>query len=320
MLWLKRNLDLVAAILVGVILTGLGGWYVWNKKSQSDSLDEELAKAKRELDRLTLEVKPSPNQQNLTACRKDMDEAVRYSEDCRKLFLPTPTDPLTSQTFRSLLENTVAELRRTAAQNSVDLVTNYNFSFEAQIRPVSFQQATLKPMAEQLAEISTICRALFKARVHRLELIRRVAVSEKDSSSAAEILPNVAFQSDKATGMAVWPYEFTFECFSGELAAGLNELRQAPRMLLIKSINVQPSATTSTVAIGNLPDAAAPGTPSGRPAFRGGPRNLPAAPGSAPKTTELKPALTENLLTVTLMIHVVKPDHMVKSEGRPFNR
>ena len=26
MLWLKRNLDLVAAVLVGVILTGLGGW------------------------------------------------------------------------------------------------------------------------------------------------------------------------------------------------------------------------------------------------------------------------------------------------------
>lgn len=298
MLWLKRNLVLVAAILAGALLAIFGGIYVFNNFSTNKNLDEELGKTKAELDRLT-GAKPTVNRENVEAARKDVEQARKYSEECRKLFPPTPYQPVNSQTFKSMLETTLADLRRTGQQSGVDMVSNYNFSFEGEIRQLRFQQDTLKPLSEELDEIGAISRALFKAKVHRVEQIRRVAVSEYDSSGGQDILPGAVFEHDKPTGMVICPYEFTIQCFSGDLAAALTELGQVPRMVLIKMITVQPEAA-------GQPTGAEPGAPP--PEFHPpppGPKNRP--PSGATPEAELKTALEEKLLRAVLTIHVVKP-------------
>jgi len=303
MLWFKRNLVLVAVILAGLLLAGGGGYYVWVKYADNQGLDVELGKAKSELENL-LKSRPSPSQANLDAAKTDARKIHNYMTEARHLFLPTPYTPLNSQTYRSLLETTVADLRRLATQSGVDVASNFNFSFEPQIHKVSFDPTSIKPLTEQLMEVATVSRELFKARIHHLDVIRRVACSEWDAQNAAEILP-VGFYTNRATGMVTWPYEFTFDCFSADLAGALSGLSQVPRMLIVKTISVQPSPASPTVAFGQQ-DSGLSAPPPAAPILRRRPGVPPGAAG-APKPTELKTALEEKLLRVVLLIHVVKP-------------
>ena len=135
-------------------------------------------------------------------------------------------------------------------------------------------------------------------------IIRRVACSEWDAQNAAEILL-VGFQTNRATGMVTWPYEFTFDCFSVDLAGALSGLSQVPRMLIVKTISVQPSPASQTVAFGQQDSGVSTPQPA-TPILRRRPGVPPGAAG-APKPTELKTALEEKLLRVVLLIHVVKP-------------
>lgn len=305
MLWLKRNLVLVAVILAGLLLAGGGGYYVWVKYAENKGLDDELGNAKQELENL-LKSKPSPSQANLDAVRGEIKKTQGYMADARHLFSATPYSPLNSQTYRSLLETTVADLRRLATQSGVDVSSNYNFSFEPQIHKVSFEPASIKPLTEQLTEIATVSRELFKARVHHLDVIRRVACSEYDAQNAAEILGG-GFHTNRTTGMVTWPYEITFDCFSADLARVLTGLSQVPRMLIVKTISVQPSPASQNSAFGLQDSGAGAPPPVASPVHRRG--APPGATGAAgtPKPTELKTALEEKLLRVVLQVHVVKP-------------
>lgn len=315
MLWLKRNLVLVIALAVGGLLVVLGGLYVWNKKSLNASVDEELEFAKREYTRLT-SLRPTPNAANVQAIRQDVRTAEAYAAESRHLFPPTPYQPLNSQTYRSLLETTVAELRAMARREGTDIPTNFSFSFESQINQMSFEPASLRPLAEQLKEIQTASEALFRAKVHRLLQIRRVAVSQYDAQNASEILTGTTIQESPGTQMTVWPYEFTFECFSAELAQALTELSQIPRMLLVKTIDIAPSPEARLGGVSPAADRSAampaPGTPPGtfppgarRPGFSPRRPGAPVAPKAAEES--LTTVLEEHLLRVVMQIHVIKP-------------
>jgi hypothetical protein len=303
MRWLTRNLFMVAAIVAAVLLAGGGLMYVTRAYAKSDDLTTQLGAARQELNRLTTEVRPSPTLENVRQAREDVKKAQEYSAQCRKFFTATPYQPMTSQGFRSMLETNIAELQRLALASRVEIPTNYTFSFEPEIKPMTYEPASIRPLAEQVAEISEICRALFSARVQRLEQIRRVGVSQYDVGNT-EILQGLTVASNRFAGLTVWPYEFTLECFSGDLAAALEQLSMLPRMLLIKTITVE-AAPPAYVPLGGIPaDAPAVPVPGSRFARPG----LPvAAPVAAPRTPGLVTVLEEGALRVVMVIHVVKP-------------
>ncbi|MBI5387372.1 MAG: hypothetical protein HZA90_22145 [Verrucomicrobia bacterium] len=318
MLWLKRNLDLVIAIVVGVVLAALGGVIVWNKMGENRQLDEDLGAAKRRLEELTTGGRVSATPENVRAANRDLDEARKYAEEAKQLFAPTPTTPLDKQTYLRLLQNEIAKLQRLAAAASVEVGTtgsNYNFSFEGQIRQVNFNPNTLRPLSEQLTEIKTLCEAMFKARIQRLVSIQRIAVSEHDSGNSTEILPGTF---ETKGGMTAWPYEFTIECFSSSLGRVLSELTQIPRVVIVKTIEVEPSSTgPQPRGVSAASDPGQPPPPGAPPRpFRGG-RLAPGMPPPAPvvpaggvaaaRPPELRSVLEEHQLHVTLLIHVVKP-------------
>jgi len=294
MLWLKRNILLVAVLLIAAGLTGWGGYYGYAKSVLNDDLTAKLGQEKAELTRLASEVKPSPTPENVRVARDDVKKSLAYSAQCRQLFVATPYKPLDSQSFRSMLETNIAELRRLAALSGVETTTNYNFSFEPQTKQMSFEPASLRPLSEQLTEISEVCRGLFNARIQRLEMIQRVAVSQYDFGVSSETLQGVNVSSNRYTGLASWPYQFSFECFSAELAAALEELSRIPRMLLIKTINIEASREVAPLPLlFGVPPPSGPG--------RAG-----AGPGVAPKPA-LTTVLEEKLLRVVIQIHVIKP-------------
>jgi hypothetical protein len=305
MRWLTRNLVVVVVVLAALLLGAGGALYVTRTYAKNDDLTTQLGAARQELNRLTTEVKPSPTLENVRLAREDVKKAQAYSADCRKFFTATPYQPMTSQGFRSMLETNIAELQRLAQVSRVDIPTNYTFSFEPEIKPMTYEPASIRPLAEQVTEVSEICRALFAAHVQRLELIRRVAVSQYDTGNTTEILQGITITSNRFAGLTVWPYEFTIECFSGDLAAALEQLSLIPRMLLIKTITVEAAPPTPfVVALAPPPDAPPPPGPGGRFARGGFP---PPNPAGAPKPPGLTTVLEEGALRVVMTIHVIKP-------------
>ena len=178
MRWLTRNLFVVAVVLAALVLAAGGLLYMGRAYAKNEDLTTQLGAARQELNRLTSEVRPSPTLENVRQARTDVKKAQEYSAQCRRFFTPTPYQPMTSQTFRSMLETNIAELQRLALASRVEIPTNYTFSFEPEIKPMTYEPASIRPLAEQVTEVAEICRALFTARVQRLEQIRRVAVSQ----------------------------------------------------------------------------------------------------------------------------------------------
>jgi hypothetical protein len=318
MLWLKRNLGWTVVIAVAVILTAFGGYYIWSNKARNDELNQKLGAAKAELNRLTTEVKPSPSPENVRAAREDVRKSQEFAAMVRRLFVPTPAPVLNNQTYRSMLETNLAALRRLAALSGVEIPTNYSFSFEPQTKQMTFEPASLKPLSEQLTEISEVCRGLFAARIHSLDVIRRVAVSQYDSQGSTEILQGVALATNRFTGLWAWPYQFSFDCFSGELAAALEEINRIPRMAVVKTIQVEARDVGAAPPPPSSPGAPQPEVQPQPGQFRRGPRGArlppnssvkppPGAPAAKPPPTALTTVLEESLLHVIIEVDVIKP-------------
>ncbi len=307
MRWLTRNIFVVVVVVAALLLGAVGVLHVSRSYAKNDDLTMQLGQAKEELKRLTGEVRPSPTLENVRAARADVKKAQDYSVECKKFFTATPYQPMTSQGFRSMLETNIAELQRLAQKSRVDIPPNYTFSFEPEIKPMTYEPASIRPLADQVTEISEICRALFAARIQRLEQIRRVAVSQYDAGNTTEILQGLTVTSNRFTGLTVWPYEFTVECFSADLASALEQLSMIPRMLMIKTLTVEASPPTSLMASIGLggPEAAPPPTPIPRFARPGQP--LPPVPVAAPKAAGLATVLEEGSLRVVMVINVIKP-------------
>jgi hypothetical protein len=143
-----------------------------------------------------------------------------------------------------------------------------------------------------LHEVQLISSILFRARINRLESIRRAMVPGErpgaNAAGASDYLPT-PHRTNPEAGMGLWPYEVTFHCFTAELGATLEAIERAPYGFVVKSI-------TSDVS----PDAAAPVR---MPDMQAPPGRRTNAPPAA-----LTTVVNEKLLRVTLRVEVIKPE------------
>lgn len=290
MAWIKRNLALVISGVIALGLLGFGGYYLWAAMQKNAQIDNDIGQAKSDLD-LLMNLDPFPSPSNVNQARAELARLNTFIGVTKKLFpsTPPPAAPLNTLTFKSLLQTTVAELNRQAEAAGVRVETNYYFSFEAQRLPVTFPAETLLPLSERLHEIAVISSNLFKAKINRLERIRRSPVPGEllanDARHAAEYL-NESVRVSPESGMQLWPYEFVFHCFSPELATVMEQLMRMPDATIVKSVVVQPAE--------HLPDVQ-----------RGVPPPPPAARTNRPLALET--ILNERALRVVMKIEVVKP-------------
>lgn len=289
MSWIKRNLSLVLSGVITLALLGFGCWYLWSAMQSNKDVDDKINQTKAEIERL-LGMDPSPSQSNLNNAKRELDRLNAFIADAKKQFPPSPplTEPLNDQSFKSLLAKTVDELHRQAVSVDIKMDSNYYFSFDAQRLPFAFPPESLRPLSERLHEVRTIVSILLKARINRLESVRRSVVAGEKVSGTDYL--NVTSRTNAETGLVLWPYELTFQCFSAELSSALEDLERAPYGFLVKSPVVEPAEDK----------APAPGAPPARPPpGRGGARtNAPAG---------LETIINEKMLRVTLRIEVIKP-------------
>ncbi len=301
MTWIKRNLVLVLSGIVSLGLIGFGGWYWWTAMGKNTQVDEEIGRAKHDLEEL-MNSAPFPSSSNLALAKRELQRLTTFIQDSKKQFpaAPPPAAPLNNQSFKALLQTTVDDLAKEAASVAVRIETNYYFSFEAQRAPMTFPPESLRPLSERLHEVRTITSLLIKAKITRLEAIRRAHVAGE--VAAGNDYLTEAPRHNGELGMTVWPYEFTFQCFTPELAAAMENLMRAPEAIIIRSVVVEPAEPMVRLT---------PVVPGGQP-----PGRFPAAAAPRP-VPALETILNERTLRVILKLDVVKPEG---GEGGPRGR
>lgn len=310
MAWIKRNLILVVSGVVALVLLGLGGYYLWSAIQKNAQIDNDINTTKEEIKRI-LEKPVTPTSENLKLAKAEGLKLNSFVAEAKKLFpgTPAPSEPLTSQSFKSLLANSISELHRQASLVPTRLESNgpllYYFTFEAQRLALNLPPESLRPLYERLNEVQFVSEVLFKSRVNRLVTLRRAAVLGERPVGGAQApgggddyLPS-SMRLDPETGLALWPYEIVFDCFTPELAATLEGLQNGKYGVLIKSVAVNPADETPN-APGQPPRRLPGRNPAAAPAAAAAPAGAPAAP--------LVTMINERLIRVILNLDIIKPD------------
>jgi hypothetical protein len=302
--WLRRNLFLVGGILIALGLLAGSIVYLIGGIDRRNQYEDEITKLKADLDHFK-GLSPFPNRDNIRIATEDATKLGGIASGFEKLFTPSVyTNRMDDVQFRSLLENTLSELRRHGASAAVTLPQNYTFTFTSQRDRLKYAPGSTEQLAQQLAEIKTICTLLYTARIHGLDSVKRAPVSPDDQVGNGEYL-NRRIVTNEFGVFA--PYEVTFRCFSSELADALNLLSRSPEFIVVKAPTVAMEVATET-APGPTPEQLSmmvPGTPMTATTTP----QPKATPGAAKgKTTKpvAKVELDEKPLRVTLFLEVIR--------------
>jgi hypothetical protein len=318
MIWIKRNLLMVASIAVGLVLLGLAIWYLVDGIQAESAMHGDLVQVTEKLQTLK-NMTPTPGTENINIASADTKKLKAFMADAEKFFVGPPSVKLDDMGFRSLLETSVSELRRSGSNATVGLPPNYNFTFGAQLAKAKYAVGSTEPLAKQLAEIKMLCGILYSCKIHSLEAIKRSQVSTDDTAGSADFFSDRRVVTNEF-GVAV-PYQLDFRSFTPELAAVLNALARSREFIVVKNLIVQ---TTETPAVagaapmvdgmaaptpmvappgGSIPPAP-PGTPPGAP---GQPRPASGRPGAAPPKPVYKIELDEKPLRISLTLELTRP-------------
>ena len=248
MTWIKKNLFWVVGGVVALGLVGGAFFYLYTNMQSEKEIDEQLRQKLAKGQELINA--GSAGNEGIQAVKQGQQRVEALLNGIRKFFTPISYPPVKdSHEFRLLLDRTIEQLERDAKETAVSLPPKYAFSFKPQSEAVQFDSANLRPLAMQLAEISTICQIIFKAKVHSIESIRRVPIAREDVGQSDYI-------DKKAVTNALeihMPYEFTFRSFSAEFGAVVDGLARSSHCFLIKSLNEE---TTTPVSSTETPGAA----------------------------------------------------------------
>lgn len=255
MSWIKRNLFFVVGSLVALVLMGLAGFFLYSKWQANNQVQADLASDYEKLKQLKAQ-NPHPGDakvNNIEIARAQQNQVSNVIYAARSRFVPVPRIPsaedapkVSDQSFSVSLSRTLDQLQKQATNASVTLPPDYKFSFEAQKNKVSFNQASLLPLAIQLGEVKSICDILFDAKVNALDNIRRERATTEDSGSGG-LQTDYHTEKTVTNDLAViTPYELTFKCFSAELGQVLSGFAASPHAFIVKTINVEAAPVSQT--------------------------------------------------------------------------
>jgi len=336
MLWIKRNLFLAIGGLAALLVMGGGGFVLYSGMQKNKEVQAELEEKLAERDRI-YRMNPFPSRENIEAAEKELVRLEEAVGATKKFFTPVPFQNVSNLAFKTLLDNSIAQLQQQAAQANVTLPEkDYAFSFKAEKEALSLPAVSFPTLPMQLAEVELICRILFDAKINRLESLRRPRVTGTEDISKTDH-HDLAPMTNAATKIITTPYELSFCAFSQNLAEILENFYKSPHGLVAKVVLVSEgcgptdSGERRTVPsrFSGVPEGAprrvmppptfageAEAFPEGRvpprsPGMRRGlptrgmrpPRGAPG--GGAPEGLET--VLDEQLLKVTLLVYVMKP-------------
>jgi hypothetical protein len=306
MVWIKRNLFFVIVAVLALGLLAAAGFYGFKNWRNNGAEMETLNGAYDTLQQLHTN-NPSPGNEkinNIETARQQEKQVSTWIEQAQNYFqpispIPNPSDgEVTGEAFAAALRRTIDQLQHEAQDASVLLPPQYNFSFEAERSLVKFAPGSLGPLSVQLGEVKAICEVLYAAKINSLDNLRRSRVSSDDVGGAQS---DYLDDSSSSNSVAIFtPYAITFRCFSQDLAKVLSNFATSPDGFIVKGINVEPAASSSSAA-----SASPENPPTGYNRYA--PPMMENQQTPAPVGRDgLQTVLNEQLLSVTMDIEIVE--------------
>lgn len=238
MAWIKKNLMLVMGGLVGLILLGGSGFFLFSESSRESAVTGQLDEKRREWDRLN-GLNPFPDDNNIKAVKEEAARVQKLATSLKDVLKPVEVPPAAdTYALKLLIETTISDLKKEAEAAGVNLPDRYAFTFQKLRELPQIETNKLPKLATQVAQISTLARVLFDAKVHSLDVLRRPSVLKEESGS--EFLTKGAITNK--FGMIRAPYELSFRAFSSELASVLRKIAALDHCISIKTINIDPTS------------------------------------------------------------------------------
>jgi hypothetical protein len=322
MAWIKRNLLFVIGASVALILLIVAGVFLFSNYSDNAS---ELDKYNAKIDQLVdlQKQKPHPGDgrktDNIKQTQQQQASVEEVIANMQGRFARIPAIPSTPrvrpQEFTAKLRQTVDQLQRDARASSVQVSSNYAFSFTMIMNKVSFREESLQTLAAQLGEVKAICDLLIRTRINALESIKREKSCPEDDPAQA---PNDYGIRQSVTNewAVITPYEIVIRGFSTELASVMSSFSSSSNAIVVRAVNVEP-ATSQNLAD---PNAVVPGGPEGgmpQRFYRGMPQPVMQPVAAAPMRGGLQTVINEHVCRITLYVDVVKLKSMTSDEPRP---
>ena len=244
--WLKKNLMLVLGGLVGLVLLGGTGFFLFTQASRESGVAAALEERRNEWNRLN-GLSPYPEEKNIKSVKEETARVEKLAsalkESIRPVEVPQVTDTLS---LKLLIETTISQLTEEAEAAGVRLPDRYAFTFQKLREMPRFDEARVPAIAEQVGQIAALCRVLFAAKVHSLDTLRRSPILKEEGGTSDYLTK----KSVTNTWVVRTPYDLSFKAFSGELASALKGLAALSNCIAIKTVNIEPTS---------LPRAAVPG-------------------------------------------------------------
>lgn len=236
MAWIKRNLIFVISMIVGVILTGVAGYFVYGTLGTNAAARDNYTSALNDLTTLE-QKKPFPNQENIARATQDSQKVEELAKDLSKAFVNFPAPPsVDAQRFLDYLNANVADFRVMATNAHVGLPTpDYAFSFQRQVGQLSFEGASFGIWMQQLSEIKSILAILCDAKINMLDALQRAPSGNEDPNNP-DCLP-YGITTNKVD--VETPYKIVFHGFSDQIAHVLEGFARSEHCFLVKDIQVQ---------------------------------------------------------------------------------
>ena len=269
--WIKQNVGLVVGCVIALVLMCVAGWYMMAQIEKDRGITTELD-SQRQLVKSLYTRDPHPGTakvDNIGAVKKEQERVQEKVLGPMEAQFPGFEIPakLSISSFKEILENTVSELQRDAKYTGISLPStdqgNYGFSFD-DIRPRIYLEAdALRPLTFQLYQIRELCAVLFESKIHGINAIKRLPVSDNDtassggggfgitgttptgtSTSTENYIEDVATQ-DPNINAIMMPYQISFQCFSSELARVISGFNQSSHFFRIKWLAVEQGESNS---------------------------------------------------------------------------
>lgn len=236
--WIKKNLMLVLGGLVGLVLLGGSAFFLFTQSSRESTVNAALEEKRAEWNRLN-GLNPYPDEKNIKAVKDEAARVDKLTVALKNSIKPPVVQPV-GDTFalKLLIETTISELKKEAEAAGVHLPDRYAFTFQKLREMPQFDSNGIPKLAEQVAQISALCRALFSAKIHSLDQLRRPSIL-KDEGGSSEYLTKKAITNNNLIVRA--PYDVSFRCFSSELAGVIRALASMDELVAIKTLNVEPT-------------------------------------------------------------------------------
>jgi len=248
--WIKKNLTLVLGGLVGLVLLGGSAFFLFAQSTRESTVNASLEEKREEWNRLN-SLNPYPDEKNIKAVRDEAAKVEKLTLSLRESIKAPNVQPVTDTfSLKLLIETTISDLRKEAEAAGVHVPDRYAFTFQKLREMPQFESNGIQKLAEQLAQISVLCRVLFDAKVHSLDALRRPAIL-KDEGGSSDYLTKKAVTNNNLIVRA--PYDLSFRSFSSELAGVLRGFAAMPEVVAIKTINIEPTT---------LPQSSGPGQPT----------------------------------------------------------